>query len=224
MQTVAFCEIEPFCQRVLAKHWPEVPIYDDVRSLSAQHLTAVGIIPDVICGGFPCQDISRAGTGAGLDGERSGLWREYARLIGEVGPEFVIVENVAALLERGMGDVLGDLSDLGYDADWSVVSACSVGAPHMRQRVFIVAYPNGLDGRPRFRHPSSRQDWSLQAIHSQARARVGWQARLAHPSALYGGADGIPNGPHRNRGLGNAIVPDIAEIIGRAIMGSVRNG
>jgi DNA (cytosine-5)-methyltransferase 1 len=114
MKTISFCEIDPFCRRVLAKHWPEVPCHNDVRELSAQHLTAAGCGDiDLICGGFPCQDISVAGRGAGITGERSGLWREFSRLIGEVGPRYVIVENVAALLGRGLGDVLGDLASLG---------------------------------------------------------------------------------------------------------------
>src|SRR5437868_12864822 len=113
MRTVAFCEIEPYARAVLRKHWPNVPCYDDVRTLTADRLNADGIVPDVICGGFPCQDISVAGSGAGLDGARSGLWSEYARLIGEVRPRFVIVENVAALLARGLGRVLSDLAALG---------------------------------------------------------------------------------------------------------------
>ena len=95
MKTVAFCEIEPFCRAVLAKHWPGVPIYEDVRSLTGAGLASAGIVPDAICGGFPCQDISIAGKGAGLDGERSGLWHEYRRLIAEIRPRWVIIENVA---------------------------------------------------------------------------------------------------------------------------------
>jgi DNA (cytosine-5)-methyltransferase 1 len=138
MRTVAFCEIEPYCQAVLRKHWPGVPCFPDVRELHAADLPERA---DVICGGFPCQDISVAGKGAGIDGERSGLWSEYARLIGEVRPSYVIVENVAALLGRGLGRVLGDLSEIGYDAEWHVISAADVGAPHLRERVWIVAYP-----------------------------------------------------------------------------------
>jgi DNA (cytosine-5)-methyltransferase 1 len=139
-KTVAFCEIEPYPRAVLRKHWPDVPCYDDVRTLTAERLAADGITVDVICGGFPCQDISNAGKRAGIEGERSGLWREYARLIGELRPKYVIVENVAALLGRGMGRVLGDLAEIGYDAEWQVISAADVGAPHLRERVWIVAY------------------------------------------------------------------------------------
>ena len=93
MQTVAFCEIEPYCRAVLRKHWPNVPCYEDVRNLTADRLRADGISIDVICGGFPCQDISTAGKGAGLAGERSGLFYEIARLVGELGPRYVILEN-----------------------------------------------------------------------------------------------------------------------------------
>ena len=148
-ETVAFCEIEDFPRRVLRKHWPEVPIYDDVRTLTASRLAADGIAVDVICGGFPCQDLSIAGDKAGLDGERSGLWSEYDRLIGEIRPRYAVVENVANLLagpsERPgwwFGRVLGDLAALGYDAEWHGIPASYVGAEHDRDRVWIVAYPD----------------------------------------------------------------------------------
>jgi DNA (cytosine-5)-methyltransferase 1 len=146
-ETVAFCEIEPFPRRVLAKHWPEVPCYHDVRELTAARLAADGIAVDVITGGFPCQDLSSAGAQAGIKGERSGLWSEIARLVSEIGPKFVIVENVAALLEgeRGawFGRVLGDLAAIGYDAEWHCIPSSAVGAPHTRDRVWIVANPKG---------------------------------------------------------------------------------
>lgn len=134
-KTVAFCEIDPFCRRVLNKHWPEVPIYEDVTTLSLPAGFA-----DVICGGFPCQDISDAGKREGLGGDRSGLWREYLRLVREIRPRLVIVENVAALLNagRGMGDVLGSMAAIRYDAEWDCISAADAGAPHGRPRVWIV--------------------------------------------------------------------------------------
>lgn len=218
MHTVAFCECDSYCRRVLAKHWPETPCYDDVRSLTADRLRADGISVDVICGGFPCQDISRAGTQLGMDGDRSGLWREFARLIRQLRPSYALVENVAALLDGPLGTVLGDLSECGYDAEWSTVSACALGATHMRQRVFVVAYPNGVDGRQGLRHTASQSQRALQAIDSLARSRAGWRARLAHPSELYGGADGLAFGMERNRAIGNSLVPQIPELIGRAIL------
>ena len=218
MRTTAFCEIDPYCRRVLAKHWPEVPCYDDVRSLTAERLRADGISVDVICGGFPCQDISRAGTGHGIDGERSGLWREFARLIRELRPRYALVENVAALLDGELGTVLRDLAECGFDAEWSVVSACSLGAPHMRQRVFVVAYPDSVDGRPRLRNTASQSQRALQAVDHLARSRAGWETWLEDPSALYGGADGVAAGMDRNRAIGNAVVPLAPELIGRAIL------
>ena len=146
-KTVAFCEIEPYCQKVLAKHWPQVPIYDDVRTITAERLATDGIAVDAICGGFPCQDISCAGKGAGIEGERSGLWFEYARIIGELRPRYVIVENVSALLSRGLDRVLGTLAALGYNAEWHCIPASAVGAPHRRDRMWIVANSTSL-GRP----------------------------------------------------------------------------
>jgi DNA (cytosine-5)-methyltransferase 1 len=153
-ETVAFCEIEPFPRKVLAKHWPEVPQYHDVTKLTGDILRRDGISVDVITGGFPCQDISCAGKQAGIsEGTRSGLWSEIVRLIGELSPRFVIVENVAALLsgpseQRGgwFGSILGDLAECGYDAEWENIPAAAVGAPHRRERVWIVAYPRISDG------------------------------------------------------------------------------
>ncbi len=218
MHSAAFCEADPYCRRVLEERWPAVPIYDDVRTLTAARLRADGIAVSAIAGGFPCQDISYAGFGAGLAGDRSGLFFEYARLIGELGPDIVVVENVSALLDRGMGDVLGTLSDLGYNAIWDTVTACAVGLAHMRRRVFIVAYANRLNGWPRFRDSFAREYRALQTIDRFESARARQRARMANPSALYGGADGLPYGMERNRGVGNAVAPDVAETIGGAIM------
>ena len=132
MKTVAFCEIDPYCRRVLAKHWPEVPIYDDVTGVEFEEGQA-----DVICGGFTCQDISIAGRRAGVTGERSGLYREVLRAICMVRPKFAIMENVAELLANGMGRVLGDLAENGNDTEWDCISASEIGAPHGRDRVWI---------------------------------------------------------------------------------------
>jgi DNA (cytosine-5)-methyltransferase 1 len=222
-RTAAFCEAEPYCRHVLERHWPGVPCYDDVRTLTADRLRTDGISVDAIAGGFPCQDISYAGFGAGLTGERSGLFLEYARLISELGPNLAIVENVSALLDRGMADVLGTLSDLGYDALWDTVSACSVGHPHVRRRVFIVAYAHRLNGWERFRHSFARSYRALQTLDRLESARAGERARLANPSGLYGGADGLPYGMERNRAIGNAVAPRVAETIGKATMTAWQN-
>lgn len=142
MSTRWFCEQDEFCTRVLNKHWPDVPVYPDITDLKGADVEPV----DVLCGGFPCQDLSVAGRGAGLAGARSGLWFEYARLIDELRPRYVVVENVRGLLARGMGVVVGELAELGFDAEWAIVPASGVGAPHLRERVWIVAYPCG-EGR-----------------------------------------------------------------------------
>lgn len=141
MKTVAFCEIEPFQRTVLKKHWPEVPIYDDIRALSADVLRRAGIDDvDIIAGGFPCQDVSVAGKGAGVEhGERSGLWREMFRLVRELMPRWVLAENVPALRTRGGDLVIADLETAGYAVWPLVVGAWAVGAPHKRDRVWIVA-------------------------------------------------------------------------------------
>lgn len=221
-ETVAFCEIEPFCRRVLAKHWPEVPCYHDVRELSADRLRADGIAVDVICGGFPCQDISSAGKRAGLEGERSGLWREYARLIGELRPRFAFVENVADLLSRGMGDVLSALASLGYDAVWDCIPASYIGAPHDRDRVWIVAYADG-DGFSAELYIRALRGFAACAsrrrdAHGLDLAEVGpWSALPDVLRVDYG----LPGTLDRLGVLGNAVVPQIPELIGRAILASL---
>ncbi|MGX1587299.1 DNA cytosine methyltransferase [Brevundimonas diminuta] len=239
METVAFCEISPVCRHLLAHHWPDVPRFDDVTTLTSEQVGPV----DVICGGFPCQDISFAGKGAGLAGERSGLWREYARLVRELRPAFVIVENVAALLGRGLGDVLGDLAALGYDAWWDCIPASAVGAPHRRDRLWVVAYARGqqhegygdalrreiaaglsradtladaaCDGRDEGRADTRGSSGGSGQKQGSGLGRRGWWSvepdvgRVAH---------GVPARSHRLHGLGNAVVPQIPEILGRAII------
>jgi len=198
-------EINEWCRGVLRKHFLKAERFDDVRTVGSYNLRPV----DVLAGGFPCQDISSAGRMAGIDGERSGLWSEYARIIGELRPRFVVVENVAALLERGMGRVLGDLASLGYDAEWEVVSACAVGAPHMRKRVWIVAYPDSerLQGWSAF-----GKGWGTETFPEKAVWRD-----LPTPYVCRG-SDGIPDRAHRLHALGNAVVPQIPEMIARRLM------
>lgn len=133
-------EKDAYCRQVLARHWPDAARHEDVRAVGAHNLSRV----DVLCGGFPCQDISIAGKGVGLSGARSGLWSEYARLVRELRPRIVVVENVAALVVRGLDRVLCDLAACGYDAIWFPLRASDVGAPHLRERLFIVAYPHRM--------------------------------------------------------------------------------
>lgn len=207
MQTVAFCEIDPYCRQVLKRHWPHVRQYEDVRTLTGDTLGRDGIAVDVICGGFPCQDISWAGRGAGIEGGRSGLWSEYARLIGELRPRYAIVENVAALLERGMGRVLGDLAALGYDAEWHCISASDIGAPHSRERIWLVAYP--ASERPR------QLRWFGSATEGEGVGDIHWPADEPPRERV---VDGVPDRLERLTALGNAVVPQIPEMIGRAIL------
>jgi len=145
-RTVCAVECEPYAASVLAARQNDgllapFPIWDDVRTFDGKPWR--GIV-DVVAGGFPCQDISLAGTGKGLDGERSGLWGEMARIIDEVRPRFAFVENSPALTSRGLGRVLGDLAEMGFDAKWGVLGASAVGALHRRERIWIVAYANGV--------------------------------------------------------------------------------
>jgi site-specific DNA-cytosine methylase len=134
---VGQCEWDEYCSKVLALHWPDLPRFRDVRELTANNIPPC----DMIAGGFPCQDVSQAGKRTeGIDGERSGLWQEMARLVGEVRPRLVFVENVLGLTKRGLDRVLGDLSALGYDAEWDCFGAAHVGAPHLRRRLFLIAW------------------------------------------------------------------------------------
>lgn len=146
-RSVAFCEADRNCRRILRRHWSGVRQYRDVRELTAEVLDRDGIEGiEAICGGFPCQDVSVAGKKVGIDaGVRSGLWREYARLVRELRPRIAIIENVPGLLVRGgLGRVLGDLAEARYDAEWCVLSAAGIGAAHLRERVFVVAWPTPL--------------------------------------------------------------------------------
>jgi len=228
-------EIDNYARRVLQKHWPDVRRHDDVQTFPPAGDYSV----DVICGGFPCQDISVAGKGAGLAGARSGLWHEFSRIIGNLRPRYVIVENVAALLSRGMDTVLGELSEIGYDAEWHVIPASAVGAPHRRDRVWIVAY--AVSEPDAVRRDGEAMPPALACGRCDARGSVsdcgagcsqepgqsgsdGADARnrLAGWWAIEPGVDrvvdGLPHRVDRLRCLGNAVVPQVVELIGRAIM------
>lgn len=216
---------------VLTKHWPDVPKYEDVRNVGKQNLATV----DVIVGGFPCQDISEANpAGRGLSGERSGLWGEYARIIREIQPRWVVIENVRKLLSinngRDFARVLRDLAGVGYDAEWSIISACSMGAPHMRQRVFIVAYPQGQFGPfgifQGVSHPTIERDQEkelrgenrlLPEVRSPIAGRSSIDRQWLPQPAIPRMAHGFPSELDEIRQLGNAVVPQIAEWIARRI-------
>lgn len=201
-KTVWQVEINPYCRKVLARHFPDAERYEDVRTVGSHNLKPV----DVIAGGFPCQDVSHAGRRVGIDGERSGLWREMRRIIRELRPRFALVENTSGLLDRGMERVLGEMAEDGFDAEWTVLSACAFGAPHPRQRVFVVAYPQSK--RP-------RQLRRIEcAPEGEAYRNVCWAQSEPTVSRV---ADGVPDRLERLTALGNAVVPQIPELIARRI-------
>lgn len=218
MTTAAFCETGLFQRAVLAERWPNVPCFGDVRSLTKEKLDVAGINDiDVICGGFPCQDLSTSGSGRGLDGERSGLGREIIRLVDELRPSFVIMENSPELLNGWVGELFAPLAGLGYDAEWECIRAKAAGADHGRKRVWIVAYPSSFG--------QSRPGGLLNAIHPAPDA---YREASGLVDAVQRGSvpfvcerhDGVPAkmARHQLGALGNAVVPQIPEMIGRAIM------
>jgi len=208
-ETVAFCEIDPYCRKVLAKHWPEIPIYEDVTKARFEEVGPV----DMVTAGFPCQDISLAGQGAGLEGERSGLFWQILRTASVVGRPKLLLENVAALLDRGLCTVLGAMAQIGYDAEWHCIPACFVGAWTKRDRIWVYANPRekhveGVGKGPIF----EQSDLSREP----ARIFERWPGRSNLPqSRLAGTSDGLRN---RLDAIGNTIVPQIPEMIGYAIL------
>ena len=207
MTTVAFCEYEDFPRKVLKKHWPDVPCYPDVMELTKDRLDADGITGiDVITGGFPCQDISVAGRGAGVDGGQSGLWREILRLVVELRPRFVIMENSASICVRGGATLVSALADVRYDVEWEGIPAISVGARHIRGGQWFVACPS----EERHRAPKNKvftgRDRPINGGRRPPEPDVG---RVAN---------GVPRRVDRLGALGNAVDPKIPELIGRAIL------
>ena len=210
-RTAWVSEIDPFACAVLAHHFPDAPNHGDITKIDFTTVEPV----DILVGGFPCQDISNAGKQAGIDGARSGLWFEYARAIRELRPRYVVVENVSALTNRGLDRVLGSLAEIGYDAEWGCFGAADVGAPHKRDRLWLLAYPNVADtiGQRGCSGDDSRQDAEHADTSSQASGYgddAGWWTvepdvgRLAH---------GVPARLAQLRCLGNAIVPQCATVV-----------
>lgn len=246
------CESDPYCRAVLAHHWPGLHIYEDIRDIEDAEPV------DLVCGGFPCQPVSLAGKGLAQEDPRW-LWPEFARVVGFLRPRYVLVENVPGLVRRGLADVVGDLAAMGYDAEWQIVSAASVGAPHLRERLFVVAYPDGegeharaLDaevaGASELVADADRQlldcgfplantnSEGLQGhgrplLHAgkepspprrpESRTRLDWHPPEPdwEPEPDVGRvADGVPNRVAQLRALGNAVVPQVAEYVGRLII------
>lgn len=265
METIAFCEIDPFCRKVLKKHWPNVPVFEDIRELTANELPAK---PDIVCGGYPCQPFSVAGKQRGKEDDRH-LWPEMFRLIQEARPAWVIGENVAGHINLGLDEVLFNLESEGYQAQPFVIPACSLNAQHRRDRVWIVGYSehNGSPANEKYGEPeengnhiqegaikssqftgasSSKGGHEMEILGDTCSSRVqagipekeqqqkrkskksnnrnnrldGWSGNSIWSIEPGVGrmADGIPGRVDRIKSLGNSVVPQIPEIIGRAIL------
>jgi DNA (cytosine-5)-methyltransferase 1 len=261
-KTVAFCEVDLSCQLVLNRHWSRIPIFRDVKNLGAQtnmnsatNFTPLLDCVDIIVGGFPCQDISVAGKKKGIiNGERSSLWKEYARIINEVKPKYAIIENVEYLRKNGLGVVLNDLARIGYDAEWYTLTATGVcNLPHQRKRLFIIAYPRSercdeysreeghLQTNKERENSTIHSDGEKQQLESQSfcpilsrefvdNFRNSYSSRQSSLSNIRRVTDGIPQGldeqirKQRIKQLGNSVVPAIAEMLGLAILQREENG
>lgn len=210
METVGFCEIDPFCRKVLRRRFPAVPLFEDVRKLKGTECGPV----DVVAGGYPCQPYSVAGRREGAEDDRA-LWPEMARIVDAARPAWVLGENVAGHITLGLDGVLSDLEAKGYACRAFVVPACAVGAFHRRERVWVVAHAE-----------SQRQSRSRRAKRSLHRAadcaREGAQSlpilRWPDQPRVRRAANGVPDRAHRLKALGNAVVPQVVEVFGRAIM------
>jgi DNA (cytosine-5)-methyltransferase 1 len=237
-------EQDAFCNGILARHWPNAARFHDVRTVGATDLPMV----DVICGGFPCQDVSSAGKRAGLAGERSGLWREFARITGELRPRAVVVENVRSGVTRYLCAVRTDLHQLGYRTRAVEVSAAEVGAPQLRRRVFVLAYADGLREsqscgiEPVERRRTGNGCGDVAAAETQCGASqpslggdaTGLPDRLDQWPAGRGESQhewepprtlaGVSNRTAKLKALGNAVVPQCAEVAGRVLLDWMRGG
>lgn len=213
-QTCAFVELNPFCRKILAKHWPNVPQYSDINSVRVSK----GVF-NVFAGGFPCQDVSIAKQGGqqSLLGDRSGLWYQYLRLITEGLPKWIIIENVENLRNRGLGIILFQLAALGYDAEWHVIPAWGAGYPQQRERIWIIAclIGNGVERDSPFPLQGLRR---VPWVENGGRAS-NWLSELDPTTpTLLRSSNGIPNYMDRINALGNSIIPKIAYYIGQAIL------
>ena len=240
-ETTQFIEINPFSQKILKKHWPHVPIHNDIKTFTAEPFQF-----DCISGGFPCQDISNAGLQKGITkNTRSGLFYELIRIIRMVRPKYVVLENVAAITNRGLDIVLRELHESWYNAEWSVISASSLGACHQRARWWLVAYPNSKRSQRRLlqfneelqetghigkkntlsssdtdstrtqsdRTSQTKPVWSNAFFNSKERRTIrrDWTGYVSDP-CLCRGNDGLRGRMDRLKALGNAVVPQVAAI------------
>tara|TARA_R110000824_G_scaffold59858_1_gene160406 strand:- start:7891 stop:8655 length:765 start_codon:yes stop_codon:yes gene_type:complete len=223
-------EEDEYCRRVLAKHWPDADrTITDVKLAGSHNLEEV----DVICGGFPCQDISVAGKMEGIHGERSGLWFEFQRVLSELRPSVAVLENVPAVT-RYSGVITGGLVEIGYDCEWQILSANDMGAPHLRKRWFCIAYlsdterdvlrdkPGRLHGEDRSTTDVVTDNGPQEYVAIVPHAAVGGAWWAAEPS-MGRVADGVPRRVDRLRALGNAVVPQCAYEVGRRVAEVMRD-
>lgn len=215
-ETIQFVEWDPYCQRILNQHWPAVEIHSDIQNFNPKPFSA-----DVICGGFPCQDISFAGKQAGIKtGTRSGLFYELIRVIRLVRPKYVVMENVAAIIANGLGVVLGELAEAGYDCEWACIRASDLGACHKRDRWWLVAYPNGEGSQGFGRAGQLRkigQEKPTRWDPGNAMLSPAWRGYISKP-VLPRGDDGLSNRVDRIRALGNTVVPHVAAVPLRRVL------
>ena len=210
-------EIEPYACQVLAKHWPNIPNLGDIRDIDWTTVERA----DLVAGGYPCQPFSVAGHRAGGDDPRH-LWPLFAECLRVLRPRYALLENVPGHLSLGFGQVLGDLAEIGYDAEWEVLSASGFGLLHQRERVFIVCYAQGIGWQHTINAKSSsvfKQEQGEKVFFK--RGTVGDKRRLLEKiraTEFVRKSNGIPNRMDRVRGLGNAVVPQVAEYIGQCLM------
>ena len=220
VQTVWQVEKDLFCQKVLKKHWPNVLLLDDVKKVNKDTVPPI----DMLIGGFPCQSISIAGKMEGLENEeKSGLWWEMYRIIGDLRPRIIVLENVSNILSVGGSTVVGSLAKIGYDLEWQVVRASDFGAPHRRSRWFCLAYT----ASPQQKQPTytKRLEQKKRTVHTIRQGlwynkRTSNWTKFPTQPPVCGRNDGIPNRMDRLRSLGNSIVPACSEYVGRCILES----
>ena len=210
-------ENDTFCNKVLAKNFPLAQRYGDIRTVRSHDLSPV----DALIGGFPCQDVSDAGSRTGLEGERSGLWSEFARLVRELQPKYVCVENVAALLYRGFDTVLFDLSACGYTCEWQVLPAAAFGFTHLRERVFLVAHHDSNEHFtnvfPTHFRPDQTSPANWEIIYAALSREIS-RARGRTYAEIRRSFYGLPDNVDRLKALGNAVVPAVAQYVAACIM------
>lgn len=214
-------EIQPYSCRVLKKHWPDVPNLGDIKNIDWENVEVV----DVIAGGYPCQPFSTAGKRNGTDDPRH-LWPYFRNAISRIRPRIALLENVPGHLSMGASAVIGDLAKIGYDCEWATISAASVGAAHKRERLFIIAYPD-----QRSMEFSHQRGISPESVTTGRKILQPFNASSSNNGATHSDwfsksgvgriANGVPHRMDRLTGLGNAVVPQVAELVGRMIMASL---